>query len=102
MRQVKTTTQISINDDSITSCQFCQICEVNTNEVTEMVSHGLLDPRGRSFKNWCFTPEDIVRVKRAKRLQQDLDLNLPGVTFILELLDEINRLREKLLRWEKQ
>lgn len=90
-----------MDDELITSCQFCTLCEINNEEVINMVNHGLLDPRGQSLKSWCFTAKDIILVKRAKRLQQDFDLNLPGVTFILELLDEIQYLREQLQRWGK-
>lgn len=103
MKRIKTcTTEISINGQPMTSCQFCQICEVNADEITEMINHGLLEDKGRSLKSWRFTTNDILRVKRAKRLQQDFELNLSGVTFVIELLDELNHLREKLSHWEKQ
>src|SRR3989339_288589 len=89
-------TTLSMSSENFTSCKFCQICEVEPEEITEMVNQGLLEPQGRSSKDWRFTTDDIIRVKRARRLQQDLDLNLSGVTFVLELLDKLNHLQKKL------
>jgi chaperone modulatory protein CbpM len=70
-------------------------------ELSEMVEYGLLEPRGQTPEEWCFTTDDIVRVKQAKRLQQDLNLNLSGAVLALELLDEIRELRERLSCFEK-
>jgi hypothetical protein len=38
-------------------------------------------------------------VRRALRLQHDLELNLPGAALALELLDEIERLRAACAAW---
>lgn len=89
------------NGELIAFCEFCQICESGSDEISEMVNYGLLEPKGHSLNNWHFTTDDIIRVRRARRLQQDLNLNLPGVTFALELLDEIKLLRGQLLYLER-
>ncbi|MEE4188134.1 MAG: chaperone modulator CbpM, partial [Roseobacter sp.] len=43
---------------------------------------------------WPFHGINIVRAKKARRLQRDLGINTPGVAMVLDLLQE----REVLLR----
>ena len=62
------------------------------------VSEGVLSPAGSSPEDWRFSGESLKRAKTAAHLSHDLDLNTPGVALALDLLDEINRLRNQLLR----
>ena len=45
---------------------------------------------------WRFTGEQMRRARMAARLQGDLGINLAGVAVALQLLDEIEELRERL------
>jgi chaperone modulatory protein CbpM len=38
----------------------------------------------------------LVRIRIARRLQADLDLNLPGIALALDLLEELAQLRAQL------
>ena len=49
---------------------------------------------------WRFTGVSVKRAIKATKLQRDLDLNLPGVALALDLIDEIERLRERLRHLE--
>ncbi|MBU3576032.1 chaperone modulator CbpM [Polynucleobacter sp. UK-Mo-2m-Kol15] len=62
------------------------------------VSEGILSPAGSSPEDWRFSGESLKRAKTAAHLSHDLELNTPGVALALDLLDEINRLRNQLLR----
>ncbi len=62
------------------------------------VSEGVLSPAGSSPEDWRFSGESLKRAKTAAHLSHDLELNTPGVALALDLLDEINRLRNQLLR----
>jgi len=78
----------------MTSIELCRFCNVNEAWVIELVEHGVLDPKGGSFEEWHFYGVNIVRAKKARRLQRDLGLNTPGIAMVLDLLEE----REKLMR----
>ncbi|MEP2031390.1 MAG: chaperone modulator CbpM [Paracoccaceae bacterium] len=80
--------------DSLTSVELCRFCDADENWVTELVGHGVLDPEGRSFQEWHFRGVNIVRAKKARRLQRDLGINVAGIAMVLDLLQE----REELLR----
>lgn len=43
-----------------------------------------------------FTTLSIVRVAKARRLERDLGLNLPGVALALDLLDQLDEMRSHL------
>ena len=76
--------------------QVCEVCDVHAEVVLEMVSEGIAEPRGRSVREWRFNGLDIVRIRTAMRLQEDLQVNLPGAAMVLDLLEEVRRLREKV------
>ncbi|MGI9318013.1 MAG: chaperone modulator CbpM [bacterium] len=82
--------------DEISLEQICEICNINRPQVVRLVDLGVLHPSGDRPSSWSFAFYSVTRLKRACRLQRDLDLNLEGVALSLELLDEINRLRSEL------
>jgi len=87
------TVELSLND-------MARRCSVKTEFVIAMVYEGVLEPRGEQPEEWHFGGDDLIRLRRALRLQQDLDVNLPGVALALELLEELDELRTRLKRLE--
>lgn len=73
---------------------FARACGVEVRFVRELVDEGLVLPPqpGR------FGGEEITRVRRICRLQRDFEANLQSVAVMLDLLDEVERLRRSLLR----
>ena len=59
--------------------------------VRRLVALGLLDP---------FPRDAAARIARATRLRRDLGLNYAGALLACELLDRIERLEERLQRYE--
>jgi chaperone modulatory protein CbpM len=47
---------------------------------------------------WRFGGEELARVRRIRRLQRDFETNLQSVAVMLDLIDEIERLRATLHR----
>ncbi len=78
--------------------QFCSVCRIAPKLVIEMVEEGVVEPGGVSRAEWTFNYRAVMRIQRAYRLQQDLELNLPGVALSVDLLEEIERLRLELKR----
>jgi chaperone modulatory protein CbpM len=76
--------------------QLCEVCGVSAERVIEMVSEGVVEPLGSEPHRWCFTGTAVTRVRIALRLQQDLEVNLPGAALALDLLDELQELRQRL------
>lgn len=70
--------------------------------IVELVQEGVLEPQGHTPEQWRFSGPDLLRLHRALNLQRDLELNLPGIALALDLLDELDELRSRLNRLEKQ
>jgi chaperone modulatory protein CbpM len=93
----------------LTLTEMSQACAVQASYFIELVDEGLLIPEtavrttdvptgtGAPEHNfWRFTGEQMRRARMAARLQGDLGINLAGVAVALQLLDEIEELRERL------
>jgi chaperone modulatory protein CbpM len=52
----------------------------------------VIEPVGQARSVWQFATLSIVRVAKAKRLERDFGLNLPGVALALDLLDQLDEM----------
>lgn len=82
--------------DEITLADLCRRCGMSADKISDYVSVGLIDPRGRQVSAWRFSEVAIIRLQKAERLQRDLGLNLAGAALALELYEEIETLRRRL------
>lgn len=94
----KTIHDIEVLDESLalSLAELCRSCSVRAETVIALVEEGLLEPRGSTPAQWTFSGPALRRLQIALRLQQDLHINPPGAALAVELLDEIERLRERL------
>lgn len=67
--------------------QVCRLSAITGEQLLAYVEYGIV-PNDRPLDGRA-----AARIRRARRLQQDLELNLAGVALVLELLDEIDRLQ---------
>lgn len=74
---------------------FARACGVEVGFVALLVEEDLVRPAGTP---WRFAVAELARVRRIRRLQRDFDANLQAVAVMLDLLDEIDRLRSALRR----
>ncbi len=82
----------------LTLRELCDSCTVNAGFVIDLVNEGVIEPSGTEKSHWCFTGFSLRRIHKAKRLQQDLDINLAGIALALDLIDEIEQLQTRLNR----
>lgn len=87
-------------NSTFTLDELCTACSVHTEYIIELVDEGILEPMElqREQQLWTFTGRSLLRARKARRLQQDLGVNLAGAALVLELIEEIDRLREKVNR----
>jgi chaperone modulatory protein CbpM len=76
--------------------ELCDACAVQVEFITELVDEGVIEPSGYEKSHWCFSGISLQRIRKAKRLQQDLGINLAGVALALDLMDEVQQLRAQL------
>ena len=74
---------------------LCRLCGVTAEMILDMIDEGLLSPGGRVPGEWSFSGLEIKRVQTTIRLQRDLRVNLPGCALVLQLLEELEELRQR-------
>lgn len=74
---------------------ICRLCNISTEMVEEMIAEGLLCPRGRAPVDWRFSALELRRIQVTLRLQRDLRVNLPGCALVIDLLEELEELRQR-------
>lgn len=87
-------TDINSDRTLFTLSEVCERCGVRAEIIVEMVEHGIVEPIVAEPENtWSFSIDALLRLTRAQRLRQDLELNFPGLALSLELLDRIDSLQ---------
>jgi chaperone modulatory protein CbpM len=76
---------------------FAVACATEVDFVRLLVDEGLVQPSVER-PTWRFGGEELARVRRIRRLQRDFEANLQSVAVMLDLIDEIERLRAQLKR----
>jgi chaperone modulatory protein CbpM len=82
--------------------ELCISCDVNPDWVAGLVDQGAIEVVGQTRQEWQFTVLSSLRVAKAKRLERDLGLNLPGIALVLDLLDELDDMRAHVRLLRKQ
>jgi chaperone modulatory protein CbpM len=88
-------TVVILDEEEISLADLTRTCRVHAEWVMELVDEGVIEPRAPA-PQWRFAATTIVRVEKARRLQNDLGVNLPGVALALQLLDRIDALEARV------
>ena len=80
--------------------ELSQACSSSTEWVIELVDEGILEHTGREAPQWRFSGASLLRARAAMRLQHDLNINLAGIALALDLMEQIETMRERLRRFE--
>ena len=84
----------------LTLQDLCRACSVQANIIIELVSEGVIDSpevaQRRPPEHWRFTGLHLHRAKVAMRLHHDLGVNFAGAALALQLMDELQTLKEKI------
>ena len=86
---------VILDEEEISLADLTRTCRVHAEWVMELVDEGVIEPRAPA-PQWRFAATTIVRVEKARRLQNDLGVNLPGVALALQLLDRIDTLEARV------
>jgi chaperone modulatory protein CbpM len=84
----------------LTLAELCRASRLSAERVIELANEGIVEPIGRKPESWQFRGISLRRIRCAQRLEEDLGVNMAGVALALDLLDEIERLRLRLGRFE--
>ena len=88
-----------IGDEGVLSIEeLARACNAEAKWIIELVAVGVLEPQGRDILSWRFRAADLTGARRVARLQRDFEASLDAAAVMLDLLDQIERLRARLKR----
>ncbi len=83
--------------------EVCQRCGSHSDLIIEMIEYGIVEPVEQLLPSVrYFNTQALVRLQRAQRLMDELELNLSGVALSLELLDKIEALQKYIVVLKNQ
>lgn len=86
----------------LTLTEVTESVHLSTDTVITIVDQGIVQPRGSQPGEWQFEPGMVETMRRACRLQCDLELDWAAVALALDLLDELQQLRRDNERLRRQ
>jgi chaperone modulatory protein CbpM len=85
--------------EETTTFSFIEVCHkynIPKQLLIEMVEQGLFPNQPTDPDQIALDQKALRRIESAFRLHTDLGVNLPGVALVLELLEEIQKMRNEL------
>jgi len=82
--------------------ELCISCNVSPEWLAGLVEQGAIEAVGPTRQEWQFSALSLVRVAKAKRLERDLGLNLPGIALVLDLLDQLDAMHARLRAFQER
>lgn len=79
--------------EPLTFEEVCEICRIDATVMNELIENEIIHPYGQSRKEWKFALAELPRVKRALRLQRDLEMNFTAVAVLMDVLDQMDEMR---------
>ena len=86
----------------LTLTEVTQSIRLSVDTVVTLVACGIVEPRGEQPNQWLFEPEMVALMQRACRLQRDLELDWPAVALAMDLIEDLQRLRNENQRLRRQ
>jgi chaperone modulatory protein CbpM len=76
--------------------EFVELTAAHPGRIGELIELGWIEPRTTSAAAYLFRLRDVYRLRKLERLCQDLDLSLAAGTIIVDLLERIEELEQKV------
>lgn len=92
-----TITQTEILGDALTLDDLARCARVSAEWIATHVEAGALQPeRGAAARDWRFTSETLVRVRRLAQLERTYDADPQLAALTADLMEEVAQLRRRL------
>lgn len=93
------TIALLLDETGLTLEELATSCMVSREWIIEHVTAGvLLSEAATDPAQWAFTGQDLLRARRLIRVEKDFDANPELAGLVVDLLDELERMRMRLRR----
>ena len=95
------TGEVLSEDHKLTLQDICESCGLSESTVRTYIEESVIEVQGDDVKLWQFSEVSIVQIQKAHRLERDLRLNPAGAALALELMSQIEDLKNQLKRFQQ-
>jgi chaperone modulatory protein CbpM len=96
MAQDDILTGVVLDEDALTLEDLARACAVEPRWIVERVEAGLLGSVSLASVEWRFVSADLARARRLAALERDFDANQELAALVVDLIEEVGRLRGRL------
>jgi chaperone modulatory protein CbpM len=93
------TGEVLSEDHKLTLRDICESCGLSELKVKTYIEESVVEVRGDDVKRWRFSEVSMVQIQKVHRLERDLRLNPAGAVLALELMSQIEDLKNQLKRF---
>ncbi|MBA3660885.1 MAG: MerR family transcriptional regulator [Gammaproteobacteria bacterium] len=86
----------------LTLKELCEACRVSEEIINNLIEFEIVSPPASNADERTFNLIELKRVQRALRLRRDLNVNLEGIGVLLDLIEQLEQLKQQLHFFEKQ
>ena len=91
------TAQLVDHDAPVSIEELARFCEQQTQWVMSLIDQGVVSAeKGQAPDQWVFTSVSVTRARHVARLQRDFEVNLDAAALMVDLMEEVRRLRTRL------
>lgn len=97
MSELENVSGVLLDEAALTLEELARACAVEPDWVVQHVRTGiLLDGAPEQLTVWRFSSLDLVRARRLRQVERDFDANDDVAALVVDLSEEIARLRARL------
>ena len=87
---------VVLEEVSLTTEELAFTCAVDVEWIVERVEAGLLGSYPPTRERWRFASHEVIRARRMVALERDMDANPEVAALVVDLIEEVRRLRERV------
>ena len=81
--------------------EFVELTRIDPSSVAELLELGWLSPVQTGAREYLFNMRDVYRIRKLLRLRNDLGLSALGGSIIVDLLERIEELEQRIAEMER-
>lgn len=89
------------NTEPLSLEELIELSECSTDFIEELIEFGILSSTSAPFTQREFNLDELKRIKTVQHLQRDLEINMAGAAMVLDLLDQLEAMQERIELLEK-
>jgi chaperone modulatory protein CbpM len=95
------TGEVLSEDHKLTLQDICESCGLSESTVRTYIEESVIEVQGDDVTLWRFSEVSVVQIQKVHRLERDLRLNPAGAALTLELMSQIEDLKNQLKRFQQ-